>query len=84
MPAAERVESTIYERGMGFPNVGDFVADPDDLYKIVAMGSRIFTGEPGLPNYVYATLEIADWGDIESDDEIFPAYVGIEHGEDHD
>lgn len=65
--------ATIYERGNGFPDVGDYVPGSDgNLYKVVKLG-RIETGRsPGASNWMLAKVELAEWSDCE-DEEEFPA-----------
>jgi len=63
--ALSAVSSTIHERGNGFPDVGDFVAGNDgEVYRVVALDSRIHTSTPGANNYIYGTVEMADWADV--------------------
>lgn len=58
---------TIEERGNGFPGIGDYVAGDDgQMYLITGMASHIHTGQAsGCSNYVYATVEMADWDDVD-------------------
>lgn len=63
--------ATIYERGNGFPDVGDYVpGDDGNLYLVTAMGPRILTGGPGVSNHIpYCEVDLADWSDCEEGDE---------------
>ena len=66
------MKATIQERGNGFPDVGDYVSGDDgQLYEIVSLDTRIFTGNPGsgAPNYMYGEVELADWSDVDDDSE---------------
>ena len=71
----------VLEQGNGFPNVGDYAPGTDgELYRITRM-SRIHTGNSsGASNYVYAVVELADWGDCEEGDESTcqVAFTGLE------
>ena len=64
----------IVERGNGFPDPGDYVAGDDgELYRIVSMSARIETNGAGVGSSIRATVELANWGDVESDDEVHPS-----------
>jgi hypothetical protein len=65
--------------GNGFPDVGDYVAGNDgNLYRVTEMGRRIQTGSPGAPNYIEGcTVELADWDDTESDDDVHPCSCSV-------
>ena len=58
---------TIHERGNGFPEVGDYVAGDDgEVYRVSSIRGRIHTGQScGDANYVHATVELADWDDVD-------------------
>lgn len=63
-------KATIHEQGNGLASVGDYVAGDDgELYRVESIDSRIQTGQPGVANYVYATVELADWSDCEEDEQ---------------
>lgn len=66
-----RIEATVYERGNGFPDVGDLVVEPvaNEVYRIVELRGPIHTGPAGAPNYIHALVEAADWDDVADDDE---------------
>lgn len=69
-------QAKIIERGNGFPSDGDYVADSEDLYRIVGdLGPIQTTGVRG--NWVYAELELVDWCDCDEDD-VYPCIVEIE------
>jgi hypothetical protein len=65
----------IIEQGNGLPDRGLYVAGDDgNLYQIVEIDNNINTGRrPGQGNWSRAEVIPADWDDIESDDEVFPA-----------
>jgi hypothetical protein len=72
------LEVTIHERGNGFPGVGSYVPGSDgNLYRVSEIYGRIHTGQPGEDNYVNAVVEEADWGDVDSDDDVFPACASV-------
>lgn len=79
------LEATISERGNGFPDVGSYVpGDDGNLYRVVATGC-IFTGNsPGVSNYMCAQVDEADWSDVDSDDEVFPASVSVQGADEDD
>lgn len=64
----------IREQGAGYPDVGAYVPGLDSLWRVVSTGSTIHTAGPGLGNYIYATVEAADWDDCE-DSDVFAARV---------
>ena len=67
-PAA--VPCTIAERGNGFPDVGDYVAGDDgEVYVVVTLDSTIHTGARGEGNWMRATVESADWSDVDDNSE---------------
>jgi hypothetical protein len=60
----------IAERGNGFPDVGDYVSGDDgEVYEVVSMDSTIHTGGAGGGNYVHARVVLADWSDVDDDNE---------------
>lgn len=72
------MDATIYERGNGFPEVGDYVIAGDDgteLFRIVALGSNIDT-RSAWGNSIWAEIESADWDDCPAGAE-FPCRVEI-------
>jgi len=73
----DAIQVTIDEKGNGFPDVGDFVrGDDGNLYEVVSLG-RIHTGQrSGASNYIHAEVVLADWDDVDEEDE-FPAQVII-------
>lgn len=60
------MNATIYERGNGFADVGDYVSGDGNLYRVTATSGNIQTGNPGsgAPNYMAAEVEEADWDDL--------------------
>ena len=63
-------KATIYERGNGFPEAGDYVAGDDgELYVVLTLGSgRIVTGSAGESSCIEGcTVALADWSDIDED-----------------
>lgn len=69
---------TIEERGNGFPKLGAYVpGDDGNLYFVDYVESNIHTSSrPGLSNYVYASVIIADWEDCTAEEQ-FPAMCVI-------
>lgn len=66
----EGTEATIYERGNGFPDVGDYVpGDDGELYRIVSMDTNIRTGAPGVGNHLDVRVVRVDWDAIPEGDE---------------
>ena len=63
---AHIMKATIQERGNGFCDIGDYVSEAGNLYRVTAMGSNIHTGQSGNgeANTVDAEVEDADWDDI--------------------
>lgn len=62
----------IKEHGNGFPDVGDYVAGDDgEVYRVVSIDlGAIQTGRsPGASSWVRATVELADWDDVDDDTE---------------
>lgn len=76
------LEATITEMGNGLPTVGDYVpGDDGGLYRVVALEGPIHTGgAAGAANYRHATVEPADWSDVE-EDEAFPARATVDLGD---
>jgi hypothetical protein len=70
-PKAHETEyaCTIQERGNGLPDVGDYVSDGDQLYRVESIDSRIQIGQPGESNWVYATVVAVDWSECSASDE---------------
>lgn len=67
---------TIEEQGNGFPVVGAYVQADGEVYRVVAMGSRIETQGPGRGNRVPGCeVEEADWSDLGVDEE--PHVCGV-------
>lgn len=77
------IKATVYEMGNGFPDDGDYVPGTDgELYVIVRSGSRIETGSPGSANRIYdCEIELADWDDVDSEDEVHPSRAVIDEDE---
>jgi hypothetical protein len=73
------MNATIVELGNGLPTAGDYVPSSDgNLYRVVSIDGQIQTGRSaGAGNWVLATVELADWGDCDEEDE-FPASVRVE------
>lgn len=64
------IKATIQERGNGFASVGDYVSGDDgEVYTVESIDGPIHTGQPGEPNYVHATVALADWYDVDDDNE---------------
>lgn len=62
------MEATIYERGNGLPDVGDYVSGDDgEVYVITSLASTIHTSPRG--NFVYGCVKLADWTDVTDDNE---------------
>lgn len=85
MTTDSTIEATISERGNGFPDPGDYVpGDDGQLYRVVSLGGTIHTGcRSGQSNYMYARVELADWSDTESDDDVFSALAILAESEDY-
>ena len=66
-------DATVYERGNGLPDVGDYVTDDEgNLWEIAGGRGRIETsGHWG--NHCDCQVIPADWDDLEEDEEPFPA-----------
>lgn len=65
------MDATIYERGNGFPDVGDYVIGGDDgteIFRVVALGSGIDT-RSAWGNSIWADVEPASWDDCAEGDE---------------
>lgn len=77
------IRAIITEAGNGFPEAGDYVSGDDgNLYRVITHDSRIQTGQsPGAGNWIRAIVELADWDDVESDDDVFPASARIDSPE---
>jgi hypothetical protein len=74
-------EATPVERGNGLPTRGDLVpGDDGELYRVISVYGPIHTSPSGSGggNYVHARLQLADWDDTESDDDVFPASAILE------
>lgn len=65
-----KVRAKISECGNGLPDVGDYVAGDDgEVYTVTALSGPIHTGAPGVGNYIYGSVELADWSDVDDDNE---------------
>lgn len=63
-------QAKIIERGNGLAGAGDYVAGDDgEVYTVTKVVGPIHTGAPGEGNYVYAEVELADWSDVDDDNE---------------
>lgn len=74
--------ATIYEQGNGLADVGDYVAGNDgEVYVVVELlhGGRIETHGPGCGNSVDAVVALADWSDVNDDNE--PVCGAVLHGD---
>jgi hypothetical protein len=72
------ITTTISERGNGFPSINDHIPGSDgNLYRVLHTSGRINTNDCGAANTLWASLELADWDDIDSDNDIFPAMADI-------
>ena len=70
------MQAKIYEQGNGFPDWSDLVADLDgNLYRITGEGSVIHTDTTGGggANWIECEVAVADWSEVTSDVEPFPA-----------
>lgn len=66
----EEYNATVYERGNGLPKIGDYVAGNDgEVYKVIAVSTQITTNGIGVGNSIRATLEMADWSEIDDDND---------------
>lgn len=77
------VPATIYERGNGLPDVGDYVAGDDgEVYRVVSLDGRIQTAQTGSGrgNSISAIVALADWADVDDDTE--PTCSAVLSGED--
>lgn len=81
-----QVAATIVEAGNGFPDVGDYVpGDDGELYRVVTRGRNITTHGPGAGDQCHGyVLELADWSDAESDDEVHPCSARLDRACEHD
>jgi len=70
--------ASIAEAGNGFPDIGDYVSCDGELWLIKNMSNQINTGGMGCGNWCYASLELADWGDLGEDEEPFPAHATMD------
>jgi hypothetical protein len=63
------MECKMTERGMGLPCVGDYVEHVLDrtVYKVTAMGPVFMRPDPGMGDYCCATVDQADWSDLDED-----------------
>lgn len=78
------MKAKISERGNGLPTAGDYVAGSDgELYRIESTEGPIHTGSAGCGNYLFATVELADWSDCSEEDE-FPALAVLEAEEEQE
>lgn len=70
-------DATVYERGNGLPDVGDYVPDSEgNLWQIAGALGRIETsGHRG--NHCDCQVIPADWDDLEEGEEPFPAVVRV-------
>ena len=62
--------ATIYEKGNGFPSVGEYVSGDDgEPYRVISLGvGYIQTGSPGVGNRIEGCeVELADWRDVYDD-----------------
>lgn len=68
---SETHEAVIYERGNGFPDVGEYVSGDDgEVYQVVELTDRVQTGRsPGAGNWLRARVTLADWSDVSDDNE---------------
>jgi len=82
---ADSIPATITERGNGWPEVGDYVPGDDGyLYRVASLEGQIQTGQSGCGNWIRATVKMAEWGDVDSDDDVFPASAIVAHRRTHD
>jgi hypothetical protein len=75
------MNATIQERGNGFCDIGDYVSDGTNVYRVLSLDGPIHTDVAGAPNYIYATVEPVDWDDLtdaEAEDIICSCVVGDE------
>ena len=71
-------KARIDECGNGFPEAGALVPGTDgELYRIVSTDGRIHTSRPGVSNHIYADVVLADWSDVDSDDDTHPSQCVI-------
>ena len=72
-PTTDTRDATVYERGNGLPDVGDYVSDDEgNLWQIAGALGRIETsGCQG--NHCDCQVIPADWDDLEEEQEPFPA-----------
>lgn len=56
------------EQGNGFPDVGDYVSGPDQLYMITGQFGCIQTDDP-RGNYCHCEVEEVDWDECQDYDE---------------
>jgi len=57
------LEAVIYERGNGFPEVGEHVSSNDGRVWLITKCRGIIHSSPG-GNYCYALVGPADWSDV--------------------
>lgn len=65
-------EAKIIEAGnLGFPDVGDYVSDGTQLFRVVSTGSTIHADEndKGIGNHVFGVVTEADWKDCPEDNQ---------------
>lgn len=63
------------EQGNGFPDVGDYVSGPDQLYRITGHLGRIQTDDP-RGNYCDCEVEEVDWAECDEECE-FPGLIEV-------
>jgi hypothetical protein len=64
------MRAIIEERGNGIAGVGEYVTEDGQVYRVTAIHGPIHAGHAaGAPSYVHATVEAADWDDIDDDSE---------------
>ena len=63
-----QTDAIISEGGNGLPDVGDYIRDGSNLYKITWLGPYIQTLQ-WRPNFLYAKVVPADDEDCDEDDE---------------
>jgi hypothetical protein len=66
----QATQAKIIEHGNGLVDAGDYVSANDGgVYRVVKTVGPIHTGGPGAGSYVYAEVELADWSDVDDDNE---------------
>ena len=63
--------AVIHERGNGLPDVGDYVAGDDgEVYEVVELTGPVQTGRSaGAGNWIRGRVQLADWRDVDDDNE---------------